>query len=288
MSSQDLAVAGFIGEPWSRQPGETDRNYLAFCFYRDLGLSRSLAQANLAYRDAVQLPPKELADLPTKEISGWSGSFRWVERCSAYDDHLDAELLATAKRQMVRSAVKQARRAADAAEALSHPVAVYQARLEKIRDGSRYDQLDDLGDEDLVRLIRNATGMMPELHKAERDALRSTDSGNLAAPQSLRVRGELVRRIFSSPEAVGILEGLAFELSADGDLEALRGNGSEPERETIFVDSQDLPADISPGESDDREEISPPASPAEISPDPEISPQEISRENLAARSAMER
>ncbi len=40
-----LALVVSAAEAWTRRPGETSTAYAAFCAYRDLGPSRSLAEA---------------------------------------------------------------------------------------------------------------------------------------------------------------------------------------------------------------------------------------------------
>lgn len=227
-ANPEQLTSGFSGDPWSQQPGESARAFLAFTHYRDLGMERSQAKADENYRAEVGLTPKPAKELPTKQISEWSRIFRWVERCAAYDDHLDAIQLAIHRKQRIRSATLQANRAAKAAAALSHPMELYVRRMEEVAGGRRLDQLNDLGDEDLLRLARHAISLLPEMHKAERDALNSTTD---AAPQMERVklRGEVLRRVLGSSELFGALEQVAFELTADVDRPTIEvENVAEP------------------------------------------------------------
>ena len=70
--------------PWERQPRESARAFGAFCAYRDLGPRRSLRAA------AAQFYHRSSAAV-LRQCTTWSSAFRWVERASAWDRHLDAE-----------------------------------------------------------------------------------------------------------------------------------------------------------------------------------------------------
>lgn len=61
---------------WERQPGESSRAFEAFDRYRSLGPARSL-------RETAQSLPKN-----GKTIAEWSATWDWVERVTAWDDHV--------------------------------------------------------------------------------------------------------------------------------------------------------------------------------------------------------
>jgi len=63
---------------WERQPNETTKAYEAFCCYRDFGVSRSVrgVAQKLNKSDTI--------------IGRWSTLHNWVERATAYDDHIEA------------------------------------------------------------------------------------------------------------------------------------------------------------------------------------------------------
>src|SRR5215467_5679024 len=76
----DLTV---LPVPWERQPGESARAFAAFCLFRDIGPRRSLRECcRRFYGD------RTMSNLG--QSSTWSGKWQWVERCRAWDDHLDA------------------------------------------------------------------------------------------------------------------------------------------------------------------------------------------------------
>src|SRR5262245_20671623 len=72
---------------WERQTDEPDKVFAAFCAYRDLGPSRSLdAVGNLLYE--TQTGRKRGA---TGRLQEWSATWRWVERCRAWDKEKDRQ-----------------------------------------------------------------------------------------------------------------------------------------------------------------------------------------------------
>jgi hypothetical protein len=80
-------------DPWDRQPGESLNRWNQFALYRDLGRTRTLKRAaerlNITHRTAQQ----------------YAYTWRWNERCGAYDAHMDRQWLAALdenSRAMVR------------------------------------------------------------------------------------------------------------------------------------------------------------------------------------------
>src|SRR5262249_47260322 len=91
--------------PWEQQVGESVRAFGAFCAYRDLGPQRTLRAA------AQKFYGRAAASLE-RQADKWSRAFRWLERASAWDRHLDAEVRRVqeeARREMVERHVKEAR-----------------------------------------------------------------------------------------------------------------------------------------------------------------------------------
>lgn len=64
-------------EPWERQEGETNKQFEAFCIYRDMGIDRT-------HRKVAN----ELGKSATL-ISRWASLNDWAERVKAYDDEQD-------------------------------------------------------------------------------------------------------------------------------------------------------------------------------------------------------
>ncbi len=80
-----LALVVSAAQAWTRRPGETSAAYAAFCTYRDLGPSRSLAEA---YR---QRTGKEQAKQAGGNWTSWYRRNEWKNRAESYDAYLDEE-----------------------------------------------------------------------------------------------------------------------------------------------------------------------------------------------------
>lgn len=66
-----------VPDPWERQEGETNKQFEAFCLYRDMGIDRSLRNVSNQLNKSVTL------------LGRWSSANRWVERCSEWDSEQD-------------------------------------------------------------------------------------------------------------------------------------------------------------------------------------------------------
>jgi hypothetical protein len=71
-------------ESWERIAGESSGAFLAFCFYRDLGLERNI-------RKAVETAEKDEAvrDKRYRVWRNWSMQYRWRERVAGYDKYIE-------------------------------------------------------------------------------------------------------------------------------------------------------------------------------------------------------
>lgn len=93
-----------MGKLWERAPGETDKAFAAFRIYRDLGPEKRSLEAV-----ATKVAKKALKGRgqPTY-IKEWSSQNKWVERASAYDDHLDEVRRAANERAIAEMSRKHA------------------------------------------------------------------------------------------------------------------------------------------------------------------------------------
>jgi hypothetical protein len=118
-------------ELWDRLENEPERAYRAFeCFLSLPGSERTLLEA---YRRHVGNPG---AAKPSDTWSGWSNSFAWRERATAYDDHL-----ASVRREAYEQAVEEE--------------AARQAREVEMARG-RYNELMTLGYERAAAWLEDA------------------------------------------------------------------------------------------------------------------------------------
>src|SRR5579863_2866822 len=83
-------MRGVIRDSWDRQKGESSKVYGLFQAYRDLGRDRSLA---LLHRQLAERTSQSGQDGKTtvkrRQLERNSVRHRWVDRCEAYDIHLD-------------------------------------------------------------------------------------------------------------------------------------------------------------------------------------------------------
>lgn len=66
-------------QPWERQKGESAQAFEAFFLYLEMGASRSIRAVS-----------QELGKSKTL-IDRWSRTYKWVERCRAWDNHIQHE-----------------------------------------------------------------------------------------------------------------------------------------------------------------------------------------------------
>ena len=97
-------------KPWDKRDDETARNYEAFCVYRDLGPGRTLSVC------ATKISSYSY-------IKKWSTRFDWVDRCAAWDAHLQKirdeekeeavreaeQLISSELKDITRRAIKEAK-----------------------------------------------------------------------------------------------------------------------------------------------------------------------------------
>lgn len=86
--------------PWDRLPGESSKAYVAFITYRDLGPYRSIRKAIEKQGLSVK------ARLRT--WLGWSSKYHWVERASAWSDHVSRLELDATERAIIAAAEREA------------------------------------------------------------------------------------------------------------------------------------------------------------------------------------
>jgi hypothetical protein len=156
--------AAWVGDPWERQPGESDKAFLGFRIYRDMGVNRTVVDAEKQYRVMTGGSPPAGRD-PTGQFNAWCVAHRWRERVSHWDDEQDA----IAVREMKRSRIKMAERHAAQLEAAQQAMFAPVEELLRRMVAGRLD-LSDVEDKDLLVLVRQVVGPLPEFQKAERTA----------------------------------------------------------------------------------------------------------------------
>lgn len=93
-------------QPWERQKGESAQAFEAFSLYLEMGADRSLRAVSHECNKSISL------------IRRWSSAYNWVERCRAWDNHLQHEAkkaAVTEVRNMTKRHVKMAQQIQNAA-----------------------------------------------------------------------------------------------------------------------------------------------------------------------------
>lgn len=81
---------------YDRQNSDTDKSWIAFCKYRDMGSDRSLEKLLQTYPENTPLSYVRVLKL-------WSSKYAWVKRCAAFDnDELQTESIALQKLRLKR------------------------------------------------------------------------------------------------------------------------------------------------------------------------------------------
>src|SRR5215213_3662594 len=133
-------------ELWDRLQNEPERAYRAFeCFLNLPSGERTLLEA---YRQHVGNPD---AAKPSDTWSGWSSSFAWRERATAYDDHL-----ASVRREAYEQAIKKeaARQARDAEMARSRYNELMTLGYVQAAEWLENAQASDLRAQDVLAIIK--------------------------------------------------------------------------------------------------------------------------------------
>ncbi len=109
-------VPSEAAQPWERLPGEPDKAWLAFRIFRDIGPKRSYDETARRYyapnEAAGEAHSGRKKSRAGSSIKRWAHEWRWNERASAFDAHLDREAVAAQeeeRRDMARRHVKQAK-----------------------------------------------------------------------------------------------------------------------------------------------------------------------------------
>lgn len=202
------------GNPWDRQLKweETPKNYEAFTIYRDLGASRTITAAGREYRRRYSLKPQKDGKEPL--LYGWSSEFFWTERVNAFDAHMDAMELEKLRRRRITAARRHADAAERAQAMLAHPVRVWEDRMKEILAGQRVDELTLMSDEELLKLGRHTAALLADMQRAEVVALNPAVEDRTDETRT-SMRGEVLRRVLQSPDAIGLLESIQFKVTEE-------------------------------------------------------------------------
>jgi hypothetical protein len=87
---------------WAKRPTESDRAYMNFCYYRDMGPGRSIQKA---WERARREQGKSPIGVPNGRWTAWTQQHDWKERALAYDASMETALKEAEVRQMERRGI---------------------------------------------------------------------------------------------------------------------------------------------------------------------------------------
>lgn len=163
-------------KPWERQPNETPKQFAAFTFYRDMGISRNY--------DAVA----EEVGVSKSTVEEWASKFKWKDRVAAWEEHLDkikTETISDEYKKMVESHLR-----------------ITSSLREKIEKRVRMLEPEELSPNDLARLLdllvkveRLSIGEPTENKKSEVNAHITLDTSILE--KKLEQYNEVIDKLLS-------------------------------------------------------------------------------------------
>lgn len=144
-------------DPWERQPGETDAQFLAFVAYRDAEKPRTLRKAAAALRKSIRVMEKH------------SAMCAWPMRCAAYDRHLDAISRRENEARNKGIEKRQQQHLSAAANALAQPVVAFLTRIQEFqKKNPGEDPFKQFTLDQLQRMAMESIRYMPIVVQAER------------------------------------------------------------------------------------------------------------------------
>jgi len=159
---QPVEFADESGHVWDRQPREGDKAWECFQMYRDAEQEGGIGKRTHRAVSARAYPGTPEGRKPKAQIADWSVKFRWMERCEAYDRHLDqirqAEFGKEAKRDAVQALALLRAMRAKAGQAL---IAIPAAALSP-------SEITRMADTAIVGIRREA-GLATEITSSERE-----------------------------------------------------------------------------------------------------------------------
>ena len=172
--------------PWERVPYETRQAYEAFCGYRDMGSSRSVAKVGTQLGKSNTL------------LERWSARWNWVLRAQQYDDDLDRQA-----RQDREQEIKDTRR---------RHLQLARLLLNKVYERMQSLNPDDITPATLDRLLR----VSAELELTSLGVSSSTTRTELVGPggEALEISARIVTDALIDPDTRHALDVLSQRLES--------------------------------------------------------------------------
>ena len=161
-------------KPWERQPDETQKQYEAFCVYRDMGTNRTLEKVGQHLGKSTAL------------MERWSSKNQWVNRVTAWDDERERIEREAAQKQQLEDIKKMRKRhAAIATQMLiKASTALQQLPPDEVK-AADISRMVDVASK-LERISRGDVGDVVE----ERDGGKAMDPVQIYLPDNNRGRNK--------------------------------------------------------------------------------------------------
>jgi hypothetical protein len=179
-----------MAAPWEQMLDESAKAYAAFCIYRDLGPRRSLDEASRRYHgdsgQGAQPAPSRRPPRASGTIRRWAQRCNWLVRAKEWDreaERIKQTEQHAAIQEMIERHAKESMMLQNKAierlrqlrpeELKSRDILAYlieAARLERLARGEPtehgieeqvFDDVEELTDEELARIITNGRGLLP-------------------------------------------------------------------------------------------------------------------------------
>lgn len=205
--------------PWERLRGETDRQWVAFVLYRDMGPDKR----------SISLVCQKLRCGRSK-IAHWSGEMNWISRCEAWDAYCDKK-----KRKAQEQAIERmsARHARAAGMLIKRALERLMGETNDLGEVVGQLQLKEIDAGDLVKMISEGA-KLERLSRGQPDSVSEVKADVTIKPSQDRLTAiiselNIRRRAYEDAHGDGALEsgtGLA-ELPMETEREA----GADPSDE---------------------------------------------------------
>lgn len=184
-------------EVWLRWPDEGPAAFRAFKCYQELPPEGRTVSA--AYRAHCEKAGKPMMRKDaTARFYIWSKQFAWKERAYEFDVAMEQIELASMQRRRRQNARKRADKIDEAIDILTLPATVAQGKQEAL-----VEQLGKLPAVELLKLLRQLVGNVPELMKADRELLGPAED---PAQAPLAVPTDALRAALANPDTLAVME----------------------------------------------------------------------------------
>lgn len=175
-------------QPWDRQ-NETEKAWEAFVLYRDMGMDRTL---------------QKLSEVTSKDrnwLAQWKVRYKWEERVSAYDTHLDQLKRHAAEDEIVAIAKKQAR----LGESMQGLAAMGIGKL-AIRNKETGEMFltRELTGQEISALAKNGVDIQRKARGMKDDASIQVNVDNHQQTLQIILNGEDLKKVIETARACGI------------------------------------------------------------------------------------